>query len=283
MNTIKLKIDRNPNGSTNINSEPNRETLDKYIVPIIANNPGWGSGHVTADNIWSLPQGELQNLLDATVGPHADSCCWVLIDNSEPVGLFQASVTTPAENYSNTISAMLADSANQWWQIAKTNPGDLLPGAKHIFATKTLYSSYGIALAPKFQGQHTPYASKLYSLASDDILFGWTSNPSVVAKHRKTYPRTYYYPLFGQAVDSPEALVSVILLCASFSNWSNDSWKTLEFGAAEDKYFVEDRGEEYIVKAKQFARAGTITDLDAKRVEYVLSQKFCASGIVSIS
>lgn len=297
-----LNIDRNNDSTVNISSSHNRELINKYILPIISRNAGWGCADIEINTFWNKSDKEVQIIIDSTLGPHFDSTCWVLTDEI-PAGLFQASISLPGEvlkpkignpldsklGFYNSILEIISNIKSIWWNMLKKQTRfniefnlALLDQAKNILGTKTLLSSTSLVIAPQFQGKGTAYTERLYGLAADSIFYGWTSNPIIIAKHYKNFTQTSYFPLLGDTIDSPLKLIGAILICADFAQNLDGEWRNLEFGASISPYNIEDRGTDYMAIAKALSSSEKITPLDCKRIEYVLTRKFCASAIISV-
>ena len=134
------------------------------------------------------------------------------------------------EKLQNAIDATLGsdNKCKVWIYLKDGEPAGLFQAR----VDGNIMSGYGIVIRPDLQGKKTGIADELYKLAKGYILFGWTSNPAIVAKHRKL-GRTVFYPTndYDETADK--------LVKDSLSSWENDSWKKLKFGVAQSEYFNE--------------------------------------------
>lgn len=220
-NIIQIFINRIDRKSVDLNNKENRETIEKYVLPIIEKNIGWDTEFVERESLWELDKTRLQNAIDATLGSDNKCKVWIYLRDDEPAGLFQARVDS------------------------------------------NIMSGYGIVIRPDLQGKKTGIADELYKLAEGHILFGWTSNPAIVAKHRKL-GRTVFFPTNDYDEFSKE------LVQRSLDDWENDSWKKLKFGVAQSVYFNEKRGEEYLRLAERLFTEGKITQSDCEGLKYII-------------
>lgn len=231
-NIIQISVSRIDGKNVDLDNKENRETIEKFVLPIIENNVGWDTEYINKENIWTLDKEKLQNAIDATFGSDDKCKVWIYLKDGEPVGLFQARID-----------------------------GNIMSG-------------YGIVIRPDLQGKKTGIADELYKLAEGHILFGWTSNPAIVAKHRKL-GRTVFFPTNDYDEFSKE------LVQKSLDDWENDSWKKLKFGVAQSVYFNEKRGDEYLeINDKLFAE-GKITESDHEGLKYIIGLHQAEGAIIT--
>ncbi|MEK7164107.1 MAG: hypothetical protein AAB768_03130 [Patescibacteria group bacterium] len=235
-NIIQISVNRIDGKSVDLNNKENRETIEKYVLPIIEKNVGWDTEFVEIESLWELDKKRLQNTIDATLGADDKCKCWIYLKEGEPVGLFQA--------------------------------------REEMFNNKNIMSGYGIVLRSDLQGKKTGIADELYKLAEGHILFGWTSNPAIVAKHRKL-GRTVFFPTNEYDEFSKE------LVQRSLEDWENDSWKKLKFGVAQSVYFNEKRGDEYLMLADRLLSEGKMTKSDNEGLKYIIGLGQAEGAIVT--
>lgn len=231
-NIIQISVNRIDGKSVDLDNKENRETIEKYVLPIIENNVGWDTEYINKENIWTLDKEKLQNAIDATLGTDDKCKVWIYLKDGEPAGLFQARVD-----------------------------GNIMSG-------------YGIVIRPDLQGKKTGIADELYKLAEGHILFGWTSNPAIVAKHRKL-GRTVFFPT-NECDEFSKELVQ-----KSLDDWENDSWKKLKFGVAQSVYFNEKRGDEYLRLAERLFTEGKITESDCQGLKYIIGLGQAEGAIIT--
>lgn len=231
-NIIHISVNRIDGKSVDLDNKENRETIEKFVLPIIENNVGWDTEYINKENIWTLDKEKLQNAIDATFGSDDKCKVWIYLKDGEPVGLFQARVD-----------------------------GNIMSG-------------YGIVIRPDLQGKKTGIADELYKLAEGHTLFGWTSNPAIVAKHRKL-GRTVFFPTNEYDEFSKE------LVQKSLNDWENDSWKKLKFGVAQSEYFNEKRGDEYLELNDKLFAEGKIIESDHEGLKYIISLLQAEGAIIT--
>lgn len=289
---ITPDIVRHTSGSVDLGSNSNIKLINDYLLPVIEKNTGWGTGTLDNGNLWDLPMEDKQLIVDGALGPKSNGTVWFALEDGKSVGFFLSHVyephafVQPFDDATKTVAAMIGDAENEWWKLAIRNGAVtedfVLANLVHLnqlLSQNQLHFEYGICLTPSLQGKGTDVADQLFKQVKG-VLQGWTSNPYVVAKSRRLLKGTTYFPLFGDSINDVYGLAAVVCTCASLAGWSNESWKNLEFGVGESVYFVEERGDEYLKKSKEFANKGTITKSDTKRIEYVLSRKYLGASIV---
>mgnify|MGYP001562752854 CR=1 FL=1 len=231
-NIIQISVSRIDDKSVDLDNKENRETIEKFVLPIIESNVGWDTEYINKENIWTLDKEKLQNAIDATLGSDYKCKVWIYLKDGEPAGLFQARVD-----------------------------GNIMSG-------------YGIVIRPDLQGKKTGIADELYKLAEGYTLFGWTSNPAIVAKHRKL-GRTVFFPTNDYDEFSKD------LVQKSLDDWENESWKKLKFGVAQSEYFNEKRGDEYLELNDKLFAEGKINESDHEGLKYIIGLHQAEGAIVT--
>lgn len=293
--TIEIKVDRKQDGSVNVESELTKEVVKKYVLPIIQNNEGWGTKEVTVDNFFTFPKQKIQDILDPTVGFTSFAKCYIALIDNLPAGLIQGDFFSPEDQknsghpYMSFLREIFSSPDFYLWKKMiddKEIEGSFLQKnfliAKEILALKDIIFSPGIVVRADLQGKKTGLSDYLYQYM-EGIGVAWTSNPVVVAKHRKLFKRTTFYPLLGETISSVEDIAMAGCIMADLLNWSEDTWKTMPFGSAHSIYFVQERGQEYLIKAQEKVSKGELTQTDLKRFEWILSQTGVHGALVSMN
>lgn len=273
-------------GDIDLYDSENLEKIRKYILPIVAENEGWGSLDLTTDNFNNDPK-QYQSVINATL---FDNVHVALEEEGKPAGLLEfmgENILESKNERALNLQNLLADTS-KWeelisqFKIDRNFLNDSLDLIKQEFKAKKVYSEIGIVIRPDLQGKKSGIVQDLYAIINDGIVFGWTSNPQIVAIRRKLFLHNTYLPIENNINDLND-LISLALVYSDLLTYKENRWRTYKFGVLRSKYFVEDRGAEMIELAKGFAEKGKITEADSKRIEYILSNKSTAGAIISFN
>ncbi len=270
---MRITFNKDSSNRTILSDKSNLEKIRSYILPIIEMNLGWGTFNLTETKFNEKPD-KYQDDIDASTWDNVH----ILLIDDKPVGMLEYSRVKVPKILDSLSSDNLLDIGDRIG--LKLSFEDVNP-ALEFLKSKPIYSSIGIVLKSEFQGRKSGYANILYQILSDGINFGWTSNPLIVRLKRKLYTHTLYFPLFDELPNSKEYLAMCLLLWADLKTKDRNDTSGLLFGTMHSKYFVEDRGEEYLNIADRMEEMGKISYLDNKRIKYVLSMKRCAGAIFS--
>lgn len=293
--TIEIRVERKSDGSVNVESELTKEVVKKYVLPIIQNNEGWGTKEVTVDNFFTFPKQKIQDILDPTVGFTSFAKCYIALIDNLPAGLVQGDFFSPEDQknsghpYMNFLREIFSSPDFYLWkkmitdkEIDASSLQRNFQKAREALALNDIIFSPGIVVRADLQGKKTGLSEYLYQYMKG-ISVAWTSNPVVVAKHRKLFKLTSFYPLMGETIISAEDIAMAGCIMADLLNWSEDTWKTMPFGSAHSIYFVQERGQEYLTKAAEKVSKGELTQTDLKRLEWILSQTGVHGALVSMN
>jgi len=89
---IKLDFKKLPNQSVDLTDETNLKQIKKYILPIIVQNEGWGTGYLTEEIFFSKPT-KYQTDMDATVYDNVH----VYLQNEQPVAILEYEEVKPTD------------------------------------------------------------------------------------------------------------------------------------------------------------------------------------------
>lgn len=296
MRIIKIKIDRNSNGTVNMDSEQNQKYILEYLLPIINYNEGWGTKDLSFDSYSKVPLPKKQFLIDSSFGETKYAVNWIYLDDqNEPQGLFMAKLYTPTDisnpqgKVAKTLNQMIANAKSEWWKLLidqKLVTQKLID--KHlsevfrIISTTNYYFETGIVIRPELQGKSSGVADALMSLV-DGVQLGWTNSPYFVAKCRKIYFKTLYFPVDAGAIVTSYDLASLVYVCSSLAAWSNSSWKSMKFGVAKSNYFVNHRDSGVLDVAEQMVKAGRLLEHDKINIQELIQTDFTQSAVVTFS
>lgn len=280
----KINFTRSHSYHVNLTDEDNLDKIREYILPVIEKNDGWGTKSLTKDAFVHNPQ-NWQDDIDSTIMDNVH----ILLENNEPIGILEyVKEDTNDDKKKHKILRMILESFNnRYWKYLLTNDVISKPSkqsvekANRFLQDKPLYSSVGVVLHPRLQGKGTGYSEKMYSVISDGIVFGWTSNPIIVRKRRQIFSETIFFPLFNDLIDTSEKLAAVLYVCGDLFSHPYKDWQDLEYGALRSPYFVKDRSDEYLSITEGMLKKKKLTQSDAKRIRYVISHEGCAGAIMS--
>lgn len=284
--TLKeLVFERREDGSPILGGN-NMELLLKYVIPIIENNPGWGVTVPIAEDIQVNPE-KWQMEINSTVGDKENTKVFIAMDGERPVGLLEYQEEETAnllqKDYRETLTSLISQRDHHIWDIlvslgivTEDVLDDLFPDLKEYIYSKKLYKGIGVVLIPELQGKKSGVSDILYRKMSDGFLFGWTSSPQAVAKRRKLFPYTLFFPLLDEKINSIQALGCLSIVAAYIKRGE------MLYGVEINQKFVKRDKEETMRLVGSFLEKGKITEMDYKRLDYILGFKQAQSAIVSV-
>jgi hypothetical protein len=282
MEILKLDFTKTVDNHIDLTNTDNLASIRQYILPVMEENVGWGSGDMTAEAFEKNPA-QFQDYIDNSL----DDNVHVLVNNNEAVGFIEYShlpyLTSEHETVTILRSVMSDYGDRRWEDIVRTANITKLPDmneAKSFLQSKPFYYGFGIVLANKFQGKLTSYSKMLYDVVGNGIVSGFTSNPVIVRKRKQVFQSTYYYPLFGEAMDTPEKFACHLYAWADIARHSYNESASFQFGVRQVSHFVN-RGVEYVALAQHMYSKAKLTKHDLKKVLYTLNTPFTAGTIIS--
>ncbi|MFS8131291.1 MAG: hypothetical protein ACMG57_04915 [Candidatus Dojkabacteria bacterium] len=270
-------IDSSSYGNVDLNDGDNLKNIEKYIIPVISENEGWGTHDVTLEGFKKNPF-QYQDALDATLFANVH----VGLDElGNPLGLIEfleETLDNPVskvrmENIKNMITKR-----SSWVRLIKMKVvseevmNSFFPFLEKFIAGKKIYSEIGIVVRADLQGKKSGVTEALYKLLSDGIQFAWTNNPLIIAIKRKHFSNVHYFPLLGESIVDLEGLAALAILYGDLQTYDESRWVNLDFGAMKSPYFVNSRGNVYLEIAAELAIKGKITKMDEARVKYCLDK-----------
>lgn len=282
MDIVRIDFKKTEKNKTILNDRENLEKIEKWILPIIEKNKGWGTGNLTKDEFFTNPE-KFQDAIDATVWGEV----MVVVEDKQPVGLLEftrkRASDIPGKKQKLLVGLLAGIGLDAFEKcVGKKMDREILPEIKKFLNSKVIYTNIGIVLIPSKQGKKTGLSEKLYKLLTSGIVLGWTSNPVVVRQRQKTFDHTLVFPPYGEFPNTVEewAMCLYVYLYTACPG-KGDSVEGLEFGAMKSIYYVENRGKKYIDIAKKMEKENKISKLDGKRLNYALIRKSCAVAVVS--
>lgn len=281
MNLQKIDFKKDITGKTILTDLSEIQKICKWVLPIIENNEGWGTGHLTKEKFLDNPE-LFQNEIDSTVTGET----FIMMDSDNPIALIEFKKKVFPDT-SELVHRLLVDllsgtginALNKL--INEPFPQQKLPEIERYLYKKPLYSYVGVVIKPELQNKKLGISEQLYGVLADGLVLGYTSNPIVVRKRKSLFTNTLYFPLLNQKITSLEEWAACLYVYADRLESPEESSLDLPLGTLISEQFVEDRGEEAIQIAQIMANKSKITALDLKRIQFVLSKKFCAGAIVS--
>lgn len=271
-----------------LSDSTNLAKIRMYILPVIAKNVGWDTENLSEERFNADPH-QFQNAIDTTIFANVH----VLLDDlGNPVGLMEyleETIENPISRVRMSNLKKLIEDKSAWKYLIDAGVIDqkvlneLLPELRLFFQNKKIYSEIGLVLKPEIQGKGSGYTQMLYDQLKDGILFGWTSNPLIVAQFRKNYKYVSYFPLESSTVKSVEALASVALVYADLLTYKVERWKPYKFGALYSDYFVSTRGPEYLKLVDDLLKVKKISEDDKIRLQYFISQESVQGAIIAMN
>ena len=222
-----------------------------------------------------------------------DASTWnnvhILLEDSQPIALLEfteTNISDESKERHEVLKRLLdnIDSEDFQFLVKALNTSfdkNMIPQIKSFLSEKPIYTSLGICLRSDLQSKKSGYSEKLYEVISNGIVYGWTSNPIIVRQRRKLFKNTLYFPAYGEFPKNAEEWAICLYVYADVLSKNDHKIEGLEFGTVYSKYFVEERGEDYINIAKSMEKSKKISNLDRRRIEFILGKKNCAGAIVS--
>ncbi len=269
-----------------LSNSDNLNKIRKYILPIIAENEGWGTADLTIAAFEENPT-KFQEYIDATLFANVH----VLLDEGEPAALLEYLVETLDSPISlarmENLKRLIEDRSAWNYLLSKhavenSAFNSLFPKLRHFLNSKKIYSEIGVVVRPDLQGQRKGYSQSLYELLQNGIIFGWTSNPLIVAQWRKYFPKVIYFPLYEEKVQDLEGLICLAVLYADLLTYEESRWKPLKFGALNSPYFVNKRDSKYLELVDSLFESQKINKLDVQRLKYLIEMDSVQGAIVGI-
>lgn len=289
---IKLELDREPSGKVPFNAK-NMDVLLKYVIPIIERNRGWSTEDLTSESFKSNPE-EWRVDLDATIESGLNSDVFIALVNNEPVGLLEYTkedLKNPDnKNFGDILYDMTQDIDSKHWQRLSKFPffkRELLfkyfsKLHDYIFSKK-FYRNVGVVVKPELQGKQSGISDYLYSIMKDGFIYGWTSTPQVIRKRRKLYKHTMFFPPLSEVYKSLEDLACLTVVAARVFAKYSDELNVYDFGVSTYKEFALRNKQEYMTLSKSFLDRKKITELDYKRLDYILDFERGQGIIISVN
>lgn len=287
----EIFFERNDDGQVIFNPQ-NIELLAKNVIPIVEKNEGWGSKDLTLEKFFGDPN-SIRGEIDATVQSSNNSGVHIAYLNSHPVGLLEyieVDIFNEEKKSDQIIVEMINNINSKYWKflidsnlLEKPILDDLHSKLLPFFKIKKYYKDIGVVLRSDLQGQKSGISDKLYEIMKPGIVFGYTSSPLVLAKRRKVFDHTYYFPFINEKGDSIESLAALALSVGALFNVEDSEWKPYKFGVRKYKHFVKRDKNEYIELSKQFLAKNKITLDDFEKLSYILDNFQTAGIVVSFS
>lgn len=279
---MRLDFKKGEENRTLLDDQENIEKLQRWVMPIIERNEGWGTGELTPEEFEKHPE-KFQDHIDATTWGNVH----VLLEGGEPVALLEFGKTRVSDMQKKKhrlLAELLKGEGIEEFEraVRKKLERERLEEMGAFLSTREIYTGIGVVLRPDLQGKKSGLSEKLYNIVADGICLGWTSNPVIVRQRRKIFRRTLYFPPweeFPNGVEEWAACLYVYLY--RLDPGVKDEVEGFEFGTMSSTHFVESRGGEYLKMAEAMRNEGKISELDEKRIKYVLGRKCCAAAIVS--
>lgn len=281
---VKVDFRKGTENQTLLGDPENIQKLVQWVLPIIEKNEGWGTGDLTKESFLQSPR-RYQEAIDATVYNNVH----ILVEDNKPIALIEFDkkmFPDRSEELHRTLKGFLQEWDQRVFREFNTlmrtrvNVSDL-PNMQAFLQSKPIYTFVGVVLSPELQNKKTGISEMLYQLISDGIVLGYTSNPVIVRQRHKLFNNTLFFPSFDEFPRTIEEWAICLYVYADRIADEEKNYKGLELGALYSEAFVENRGHGYIQLANEMKNAGKITELDEKRIQYVLSRTSCASAIVS--
>jgi hypothetical protein len=277
------EIDTASYSHIDLSNASNIKLIQKYVIPIIAENDGWDTKDLTLTEFDKNPL-QFQESLDSTLFSNVH----IMLEDDKPVGLLEYLEETldnpkSLERMSN-LNKLISDKT-EWEELLGLGIIDKVILTKHhpklneCLSSRKLYSEIGVVVRPELQGKKSGVSDELYGVLKDGVCFGWTNNPIIVRQWKKIFNSTEYFPSLGERPNSLEHVVNLAILYADLLTYTDRTWRGLEFGALDSPYFVSRQGSHYMDVAKKLYSEGKLSDLDFKRIEYCI-QKGAVQGAI---
>lgn len=289
---IKLELERDNKGMA-VFSDKNLELLVKYVIPVIEKNRGWGTEDLTREDFIKNTE-KWRSEINATVECGANAEVFIALVDDEPVGLLeyqQSDFSNLAEEgFSKVLSDMLDNRSSEYWRhLENPNVADSKvidkyhSELKDFVLSKKLYYNIGIVLKPDLQGRSLGISDWLYEKLEGGFIMGWTSTPLTVAKRRKLYAYTLFFPVFEGEVNSLVSLGCLTVVAARRIARHPNLPGRFRFGVSKQKGFPTRNEEEYVGLAKELLIKSKINELDYKRLGYILEIEGAQGAIISVA
>lgn len=265
----------------------NMDLLFKYVIPIIENNNAWGVTFPTAEDVRKDPE-KWRVDIDSTVGDKPNYAVFIAMHGERPVGLLEYELQDTRnltdKNYRETLTSLISDRNDRLWntvvELGLVTEGIIekfFPDLKDYIYSKKLYKGIGVVLIPELQGKRSGISDLLYRKMANGFLFGWTSTPQALAKRRKLFPYTLFFPVLDEKIDSIEGLACLALVASYITRGE------MPYGVRTHPLFtIRDKGETMGL-AKSFLEREKITEIDYRRLDSILNYRQAQGAIVSVS
>lgn len=285
MEIIKLAFKKN-GYKVDLTDSRNLELIRKYVVPVISNNPDWGTPHFTMEHFDKNPL-EFQIIIDSTIVDNVH----VAIESGQPIAIFEYNRFSFDQNPYNRIkylkkhvidnmSDRIVKKIQQTTKLTIEEINKLMPETRELLLTRPLYEGIGVVVHPDYQNKSTGVAEQFYKLITDGFAFGWTSNPIIVRKRRKLYDNTLFYPLLGETIVTAGQLAAHLHIISDMAFYKLSRYSGKDFGVINSQYSVE-RDVETRALSKSMLEAEKISEIDNKRINYSLDFHMTAGAIIS--
>ncbi len=283
---INTSTDTTSLSHIDLGDQDNLKKIQKYVLPIIAENEGWGTADLTVEAFTKNPE-KFQIDIDATLVGNVH----ILLDQESPVALLEYLIQTidaPILNKRMSNLKRLTEDRSAWNYLLSKHIVEnsafnaLFPKLRYYLNGKKICSEIGVVVRPDLQGQRKGYSQSLYELLPNGILFGWTSNPLIVSLRRKYFSKVLYFPLYEEKVQDLEGLSCLAILYADLLTYEESKWKSLKFGALNSPYFVKKRDSKYLELVDRLYESQKINKLDVERLKYLIKLDSVQGAIVGI-
>ena len=284
---IDLSFERNDKGQV-LFAGDNLKLLEDYVIPLIERNDGWSTGHLTKEKFFSNPE-DYRGDIDATLQAHPGAGVHVLVDDQKrPLGLLEYILghvgDLKRDNVRLALTQLREDIDSPLWEkaiedglISKESLQDYFFDLDDQLSGKKIYEYIGVVVRPDLQGTKSGVSDKLYQYMQGGYVLGSTSTPLVLAKRRKLFKTTLFFPLLEQRIESVVDLSCLALTIAYMSSKRDDR----EFGVESHEFFAKRDKSEYMQLAESLLNAAKIENLDYDRLDYILGFEQSQGFIVS--
>lgn len=288
---IKLDFERNSKGHILFNQD-NMKKLNTYVIPIIKNNEGWGTGELTPQTFQENPERWREDI-NSTVTPSQDGEVHIYLQNNRPIGLLEyikRSFDNVNLDFSNALKEMLKDKGSRHWkklrEYVEIDPSifnKYFNELEDFVRSRQFYRFIGVALIPELQGKKSGISDILYKKMDNGFIFGRTSTPLVVTKRRKLFKETILFPVRSNEINSLETLSCLTVASARLLSTNPEDLSKYDFGISSHAGFVQRDKDEYMELNKSFLEKGKITETDYEKLNSILKVKKGAGVVISVS
>jgi hypothetical protein len=289
---IELELERDDKGIA-VFSDKNLEQLEKYVIPIIEKNRGWSTESLIKEVFLENPE-KWRADINATVECGTNAEVFIALSDGEPVGLLEYQLSNfsnlAEEEFSKILFEMIDNCNSKHWRyLEKLNLvsskvlDEYHQSLRGFVLSKRFYYNIGAVLRPDFQGKSSGVSNLLYAKMKDGFVLGSTSTPLTVAKRRKLYADTLFFPVCKSEVNSLEALACLVVLASRRIARHPELLGKFKFGVSKQQGFATRDKREYLDLAKELLDKSKITKLDCERLEYILGFEGAQGAIISVS